>query len=525
MDKKFDFNDLFVLDLANNHQGSVEHGLRVIKEHGKVVNEHKVKATIKFQFRQLDTFIHPDFKERMDLKYVNRFQSTRLEMSDFRSFFNAVKEQGLLTMCTPFDEDSVDVMEEMGFDILKVASCSAKDWPLLEKIATTNFPVIFSTGGLSIDDIDNLVSFAHHKGLDFAIMHCISIYPTPAELCQLNQITELKNRYPNVTIGWSTHEDPADTDPVKVGYAKGARMFERHVGVPTEGSPLNAYSSNPGELDEWFKAYKKAQDLCGSEIRPESTEQERSALDSLQRGVYVKEGVEPGAILTQNDVFFAIPFQEGQLSSGQWKNGITVNAPLEERAPLYLDKIEVPENAEEQVIQTALHEVKAMLNEARIPLNSDFKVEYSHHYGIKNFRETGAVLIDLINREYCKKIIVQLPNQSHPLHFHKRKEETFYVLSGVLHCTVDGHERVLHPGEKLLIQPGVWHSFKTETGCIFEEISTTHYNDDSFYKDKNINKMERSERKTVVDHWGRFLLTQKERNKKYSSQSQAEANV
>ena len=62
----FDFNNLFVLDLANNHQGSVEHGLKIIKECGKVVRKHNIRAAMKFQFRQYDTFIHPDHLEGSD---------------------------------------------------------------------------------------------------------------------------------------------------------------------------------------------------------------------------------------------------------------------------------------------------------------------------------------------------------------------------------------------------------------------------------------------------------------------------
>ena len=54
--------------------------------------------------------------------------------------------------------------------------------------------------------------------------------------------------------------------------------------------------------------------------------------------------------------------------------------------------------------------------------------------------------------------------------------------------------------------PGVWHSFTTETGCIFEEISTTHFTNDSVYKDKKINEMKTSERKTKVNHWGRYEI-------------------
>ena len=54
--------------------------------------------------------------------------------------------------------------------------------------------------------------------------------------------------------------------------------------------------------------------------------------------------------------------------------------------------------------------------------------------------------------------------------------------------------------------PGVWHSFWTNDGCVFEEVSTTHYNSDSVYKDSKINKLHRNERKTIVDHWGRFQI-------------------
>ena len=102
--------------------------------------------------------------------------------------------------------------------------------------------------------------------------------------------------------------------------------------------------------------------------------------------------------------------------------------------------------------------------------------------------------------------IVQLPGQRHPSHYHATKEETFQVLHGVLHCEIDRHRKVLHPGETALVMPGVFHSFWTETGVIFEEISTKDTQGDSFYEDKQINKLARSERKTKVDHWGRFQI-------------------
>ena len=150
-----------------------------------------------------------------------------------------------------------------------------------------------------------------------------------------------------------------------------------------------------------------------------------------------------------------------------------------------------------------------MLSEARVFLNSEFEVEYSHHYGVKNFRKTGVIIINVINREYCKKILVQLPGQMHPSHHHKLKEETFQVLYGSLNVWMEGREKVLFPGDICLVLPGVWHSFSTKTGCIFEEVSTTHYNNDSVYRDKKINDLKREERKTRVNHWGRYELPNK----------------
>ncbi|MSO54544.1 MAG: sialic acid synthase, partial [Rhodospirillales bacterium] len=230
----FDFSDLIVLDLANNHQGSVDHGRRIIHDMGEVARRRGVRAGIKFQFRDLDTFVHPEHRKTSSNKHVGRFLSTRLGWDAFQGLAEDARRNGLLTLCTPFDEASVGYIERIGFDILKIASCSAKDWPLLERAAGAGLPIVASTGGLTTADIDNLVSFFEHRGVDFAIMHCVSIYPTPDADCQLHQIDSLIRRYPGRTIGWSTHEDPNDTVPVAVAYAKGARIFERHVGVATD---------------------------------------------------------------------------------------------------------------------------------------------------------------------------------------------------------------------------------------------------------------------------------------------------
>ena len=190
------FQDLFIFEMANNHQGSVEHGLKIIGAIAKIARKYGIKAGVKFQYRHLDTFIHPDFRSRTDAKHIPRFLSTRLNELDFRTLVEAVHNEGLISLCTPFDEESVGTILDHGIQIIKVASCSSNDWPLLGEIAKAGKPVICSTGGRSIYDIDNIVSFFEHRKVDFALLHCVGIYPVKNGDAQLNFIERMKKRYP-----------------------------------------------------------------------------------------------------------------------------------------------------------------------------------------------------------------------------------------------------------------------------------------------------------------------------------------
>jgi sialic acid synthase SpsE/mannose-6-phosphate isomerase-like protein (cupin superfamily) len=505
MNCRFSFDHLFVFDLANNHQGQVTHGRRIIEELGAVVRQNEVRAALKFQFRHLQTFIHREYRDDGSNKHIPRFLSTALTREDFAELVDVVRSQRLIPMATPFDEASVDLCENLEIEVLKVASSSATDWPLLERLADANKPVIFSTGGLSAKQIDDLVSFFQHRRTHFAIMHCVSIYPTPAEHLQLNQIAFLCRRYPGVAIGFSTHEHPEDMDPVQVAIAKGARILERHVGVETDRIKLNAYSSTPEQADRWIKSALKARAMCGADERPASLPEEVAALQSLWRGIFARKPLKPGEEIELADVYFAMPYLPGQLSSGEWKEGMITAAPVEPHAPLLRSSVQIPAESEKQVLFTAIHSAKAMLNEARIALPTEFETEFSHHYGLAKFPSVGIIMVTCVNRSYCKKLVIQLPGQRHPSHYHKVKEETFQVLHGVLEMQIEGRRRTLYPGDIQLVQQGVWHEFWTDTGVIFEEISTTHVANDSFYEDKSINQKGPS-RKTIVNQWGRYQI-------------------
>jgi len=495
---------LFICDLANNHQGDVDHALNIIRGVGNVIRETGVRGALKFQFRQIETFIHPDFKDRQDVKHIPRFVSTALSIDQYRQLTQAVQEAGMITMCTPFDEESVDVILELGIEVIKIASCSATDRPLLERVAEVNRPVVVSTAGLSMPKIDQVVSFFEARSVHFALMHCVAIYPTLMDKLQLNQIAILKDRFPHIPIGFSTHEDPDSDVPVRIAYAKGAELFERHVGLASEKYPLNAYSSTPDQIKKWIAAYQETVTACGGEHRAPASVEERASLRSLMRGVYAKKALKKGEFLARESVFFAMPLQDGQLVSGDWSADQPADRDYEPNAPVSEDVAASEPSAEETIYRIMLV-VRGMLNQARIHVGDDSSIELSHHYGLERFREFGAVIINCINREYCKKLIIQLPRQKHPYHFHKKKEETFQLLYGDLEVEKEGRQITMRPGDTVLMEPGAWHKFHTLHGAIFEEISTTHYNNDSYYEDERIARLPRDARKTYLDNWNVFI--------------------
>jgi len=498
--ESLNFTDLFIFDLANNHQGDVEHGLKIIDECSKVVADTGVKAALKFQFRDLKTLIHPDFRESKDSPHIQRFLETALQPEDYKRMVDAVRKAGMITMATPFDENSVDLLEELDIDVVKIASCAALDRPLLERASKADRPMVISTGGLSIKQIDNLVSFMEKHRVKFALMHCVALYPTERDKLNLNQIAMLRNRFSNVPVGFSTHEEPENLDSVKIAYAKGSQLFERHVGLATKKYKINAYSSTPDQLRAWIKAFQDARSICGGEERSPSSIAEVKSLKSLMRGVYTYQAKNKGEVFEQKDVFFAMPLQEGQLTSGRWRNGIIADRDYSSGEPLG-EAFADYSPAREDIIYQILLQVKGMLNLAHVPIGSKSPVELSHHYGLDRFREFGCVFIDCVNREYCKKLIIMLPRQKHPYHYHAKKEETFQLLHGDMEVFIEGHPTRLFPGDTLLILPGKWHKFHTLDGAIMEEISTTHYNDDSFYEDEQIAKIPREKRKTLVQNW------------------------
>jgi N-acetylneuraminate synthase len=338
------FEDLFVLEMANNHLGKVERGLAIVDKFSKIIRFNNVRAAIKIQLRDVNTLIHADFRQRTDIRYIKKTIQTAMPVDDYTTLITAIRKSGAIPCATPFDESSVDLCVTLGVQLIKLASSDLNDWFLIEKIAKTRKPVIASTGGSSLKDIDDLVTFFENRNIPLALNHCVSLYPTEDSELEMNQIDFLRNRYPNVVIGFSSHEYHSWDASMYIAYAKGARTFERHIDIEDDGIKISPYCSTPAQVDTWFKAFRKAKEMSGGgpqtkRIPPVA---EIKYLDALVRGIYARRDLPAGTPITEDDLYLAIPLLKGQLSCREMMRGEILLRDVKKDAPLYIDDIDSP---------------------------------------------------------------------------------------------------------------------------------------------------------------------------------------
>lgn len=488
---------LIIADLANNHSGSLELASEMIDELSELQKKFGFKIAVKFQYRNLDTYIHKNFKGSEEIKFVKRFESTRLEWGQFLTLTNHAKKNGLLTAATPFDEFSVDKVKEHKHDLLKIASASANDWNLLEKSVAQQIPMVVSVGGLDDFQIEKVVTFLKHRNADFALMHCVALYPTEDSNLNLSRIRFINNRYKVIT-GYSTHESPNNYFAGSLAIAAGAQILEKHYAKSAPGILVNQYSGGKSEFQFWLESLNNACSQLFDKDFLKKLVSQKNTLRQLQRGLYASRNIEAGEIVDLTNTYAAIPVQDNQFISNEisiWQNFVCQENIFKDEP---IDKYKVSVDSNRGALEIILSDTRTLVTQSGITINRETDIEISHHYGLDKFNEFGAVLITLLNREYAKKLVVMKKNQFHPEHFHKLKEETFVVIMGLLRVELNEIKHTLHPGDVLVIPRGSVHSMYALADCVFEEISSTNHPADSFYSDS---KGIIQNRKTSISLW------------------------
>ena len=253
-----------IAEIGNNHNGSLDTAKKLIES----AKESGADA-VKFQVKNIEKSFS---KELLDSTYVNensfgktyREHKMALEFSEeqMKELYDFASKMSIICFSTPFDIDSVDMLERIGNPIYKISSFHVTDLKLIEYVCQTKKPIIISTGMSTIEEIDKAVELIKKFTKDFIIMHCVSCYPTEDKDVNLNIIPTLKNRY-NCPIGYSGHERGIAITASTI--LLGCCAIERHFTLDrTMKGPDHASSVEPIGLNDIVTRSKKFFNAMGT---------------------------------------------------------------------------------------------------------------------------------------------------------------------------------------------------------------------------------------------------------------------
>ena len=166
-----------------------------------------------------------------------------------------------------------------------------------------------------LPDIDKIIRLMKKYKQTFALMHCISLYPSDETDLQLSFIKSMKKRYPDIPIGWSTHEDPNSLLPSSLAKACGAEIFERHIGINSKKYKLNKYSMEPNTFEKYIDNLHHVKKVLSynDDDKKHIVSNERLTLNTLQRGLYAKSDLKIGDQISDKNTYLAFPLQKNQI--------------------------------------------------------------------------------------------------------------------------------------------------------------------------------------------------------------------
>ena len=157
------------------------------------------------------------------------------------------EDLGLIYISTPFSRAAADFLDEAGVPAFKIGSGEADHLPLIRHIASKGKPVIMSTGMQSIETLSRSVAILDDAGIDYALLECTNLYPSPPEIVSLKGVTELKRAFPRAVVGFSDHSIGPEMALASV--ALGACILERHfTDTRYREGPDIINSMDPAEL-------------------------------------------------------------------------------------------------------------------------------------------------------------------------------------------------------------------------------------------------------------------------------------
>ena len=173
---------------------------------------------------------------------------------------------GVTCFATAFDEASADFLMNLGTPAIKLSSGSLTDLRLIDYVARLGVPVLLSTGAGTLDDIDRAVECLEAQTLEFALLHCTASYPCAFEELNLEMIPVLRDRYPDMVVGWSGHD--SGIAMALVAYAIGARIIEKHFTLnrAMKGTD-HAFSLEPSGMKKMVRDLDRCRVALGDGVK------------------------------------------------------------------------------------------------------------------------------------------------------------------------------------------------------------------------------------------------------------------
>jgi len=302
-----------IAEIGHNHQGRLDLALQMID----AAVESGVSA-VKFQKRDVDSLFTRAFLKKpyqgqnsFGETYGDHRRHLELDWEDFVVCKKRAEEQGVEFLVTPFDEHSVEFCERLGVNAFKIASADLTNTPLLRIVAETRKPVLLSCGASTFSEIQQAYQLLESLKVDFVLLYSVSAYPTTPEQLNLQRLAELRDRFPQVPVGFSGHDPGIEAS--KYARVIGASVIEKHFTIDrTLRGTDQAFSLDKNEMTQLVYALSEIDKVMGIayENHCSLNSYETNARMKMGKGIYVAKEVSRGTILSKDHVCFKSPGTE-----------------------------------------------------------------------------------------------------------------------------------------------------------------------------------------------------------------------
>ncbi|MBE7438813.1 MAG: N-acetylneuraminate synthase family protein [Spirochaetales bacterium] len=303
-----DSTDCYVIaEIGHNHQGDIKQARELIlaaKNCG--ANAAKLQKRDNRALFTSEYYHRPyDNPNSFGATYGDHREFLEFGESEYRELQAYSKEIGITFFSTAFDFPSADFLAKLDMPAYKIASGDLKNIPLIKYIAAFGKPLVISTGGGTMEDIDRVYEALTPINKNFTILQCTASYPAQPEEMNLRVISTLRERFPDTVIGLSDHFSGISMAPA--AFVLGARVMEKHFTLnrAMKGTD-HAFSLEPIGLKKLVRDLKRVRKALGDGIKV-TQPVEAAPLIKMGKKLVAARDLEAGHTLTREDVAIKSP--------------------------------------------------------------------------------------------------------------------------------------------------------------------------------------------------------------------------